>query len=159
MKSDNWSLLFIILILVGMGLFFGYIMGKRSCPEIITDTETTSIVITEHDTLRCTIPQVEIRYDSIFIREGTGDTTTCYAFEKDYEDGAHIGVGICSDSLPPKPADLQANIDYQAPPDTMIETTRIDTVVKEISKPLHKNWKAYAWGIVVGAVAYLLGGR
>ena len=146
MNKDLKLLLYISVIAFLVGACVGAVLGHwtKKCPEIITGSETTETVIALHDTIRDTVSVIKI------LREKSrAGSTSCYMFESDPEDGAHIQAKVCSDSLPLNDPSLYGEISYTAPPDTTKIISRVDTVINEVEKPRPKTLLGVMTGIII----------
>ena len=134
----NIKLLLIVSLSVVVGLLIGVSLPFRDCPSVVIGSETTTVFITVSDTISVPVLYESIqvvhrdKYDTIKIRDTiiiNERAATCYEFSEVMADSAHIGVSICSDSLPGfKPLDLTATIDYLPPPRYTTEIFRVDTI-------------------------------
>jgi len=162
-----------------VGFMIGFPVGKgcNKCPEIIAGVKDTSTTIIDTaDTVKIVKDSSEIKVEKrvvkrvkkkpIIIAEKPDTVpvveeveTICHSWDETQDDGAYIECTLCSDSLPSSVVNSQAEIDYKAPPEIVKTITRIDTVREEVSKPLHKDWKTYAFGTVIAILAGLLASK
>jgi len=109
-----------------LGALFGGMVGYniKECPQYAKSNTVDTLIVTSkavHDTIRLTSKQISVRVDTVKVYaqvfgDSLRDTTTCYTFQRVEPDGAEIKVGVCADSLPKRPINLFADIQYKAPP-------------------------------------------
>ena len=164
-----------ILVIAGIafmliGLMIGVPIGKgcTKCPEIKIGTETTLVQVIVHDTVRVEKTgskdivvgkKVVNKVDPVSSDILTQDTTTCYSFEEDQEDGAYTKCEVCSDSLPVSSESVSGVIRYRAPTESLRTISRVDTVTFTKSPPFHKDWKTYVIGIFIAVSTGLIAAR
>lgn len=157
---------YILLVVVGLliGVFIGFNLHSKvpeapavtvTPPQPRHDTIPGAAVLV-YRTARDTIHDTLRRVDTAKV-EAVRDSATCWAWGKQYPDGAVIGATLCSDSLPAhKPLDLLCMIDYTPKPDS------IRTIVKSVGykPPMWETVRDYsvfglgcfAGGAIVGMI-------
>jgi hypothetical protein len=129
--------------------------------KIIQGQTTIRDTVLIHDTLTNTITRDKIRVERKIDTVRIGDTVAidsnkiCYSAEKTYERGAYVRASVCSKFFELiTPEDLEMNIRYVPPFDSIKIITRIDTTppVFIYKKPIIPTWQAVTLGIVGGIV-------
>lgn len=144
----TWAIIIIALAIYLLGM---YCQKKiHHCPIVKVGTETIVGTITNHPTIKDTIPKQDIkttikqiisyqwRHDTIkrdsivYVHDtviSVGEVQHCYNFKYIAPDNAVIVPSFCSryfTAIPP--VDMTADIQYTPAPDTMRRIIRIDTI-------------------------------
>ena len=143
----------IVLISILLGILIGFLVGKGFSPKIKIGTTITHKEVKFYDTVSVldTVKVVQrVHKRSAYKPVNSGDTVlteildTTFCANKDttFNDGAFVGVEVCSDALKPQD-DVEIGLDYRAAPDTLTERLRVDTVTITEPTPILKDWKTY----------------
>lgn len=164
------SLLIVGIICLLLGLCIGFPVGKSCSPQVkigqttvidsivcydtvINYKDTGSIKVTQKVTYVPKYVYVDSSKKSIDTVK-VKNIANCYSFDQVEKDGVYIKAELCSDSFPKvKPLDLLGSITYLPHPDTTKHIMRVDTVMRNTSVPIMKDWHNYALVILAAILA------
>jgi hypothetical protein len=164
MFKNGWGVVIILLVVLACVIF----LPKKGEGPIIAGKTVTMDTVIFHDTIFVERGPGQIQVIKKIIHDtvagiaaaGTvsADTVKCYSLDEQYPGGAYIKAEICSREFPElRPMDLQGNIAYLPPAESLKIETRVDTVPRIIYKPpIVPTWQAVTLGIAAGVLAGML---